>query len=165
MFGSQPPNLSCRLGNAPTPIMNGVSKPLARKIINCNIDESKILPKDGCFVYCSFTVEETGFYNIFQQIALICVSESPVTLEYIQYGLSLENMVDCEKLGFNSIVLNTSVQPQNIISQNQNTILNLERDVIYQAWLNIASPSGDGLKNNSSFEYSKIMSCLKLYRL
>ncbi len=157
-------SVSCRLGNAPTPIMNGVSKLVPRKIINIDLAETTSLPKDGVFTCSTFTVSETNFYNICFQVALVCTNDTPVQVDYLQFGVCKENLEDCQCMSFQSSIINNTIASQYVIAQNQSSIMNLEKDKTYQCWVNVCCPTAEG-KDNSVLQFNKSMSHLRLYKL
>lgn len=110
------------------------------------------------FKYGNVTVPENGYYIVSNQLALQIVSKSNVTVNYIQYGVCTDDLSDFTD-AFSSVVVNSSVQPEHVLSNNLCTTMYLQKDQKYCAWANVSSA------NNQNIEYVKEYSHLMLLKV
>ena len=126
-------------------------------ILNKEMINSRNLEENVMNV-CEFSVEESGYYHISSQITIKNNSNMSMLVEYLQFGICKKNMEDY-KSNLKSMIMNSKCNPEYVIVDNLNTIIQLEKDIDYILWVNF----GGDKANNFLFdaEYSN----LRLYKL
>ena len=135
-----------------------LSKP---KAASNKILEQSLLPDtplDGVLKYCSFTVDETGYYSASTQICIRNTSKRSIVVDYLQQGICSDDMADYER-DFVSNIVNSSAEPEYVLSSKLSTIIKLEAGKDYVCWCNFSSD------DNSKFAYVPNCSSMRLYKL
>jgi len=130
----------------------------ANRIVEIKLNPTSQLKDEGenIFVYCTFDVTETGYYNISNQVTIHPTANSNIGM--FQCGICDEAKTEF-KNAFNSMPLNTTVTEDDMLSYNLQTFKHLTAGVNYIAWLYITSP------NTTTFEYLDEYSHLILIKI
>ena len=107
---------------------------------------------------CEFTVQESGYYHVSSQVTLKNVSDQPVNVEYVQFGVCKKSMEDYQNL-LKSSIMNSNCGPEYVIADNLTSIVQLNKDEQYQLWVNF------GCEQANKFEFQSKVSNLRLYKL
>ena len=122
--------------------------------------EVELLPTqvlgDAVLVYANIKVDQSGYYNISNQLAIKC--KKLATTDVLQFGVCDKDFNDFSKC-FNSQILGASCEVDHIISNNLCSLTYLDAKVEYIAWCNFQS------SDNVSFEFNKQYSNIKLIKL
>lgn len=138
-------------------IIKKIETPKETKIINIDlIDDVKL--NDDVLEYVKFKVDNTGYYNISNQLCIKHTSNTITKADFLQFGVCEAQSKNYDA-NFNSIIVNAECQPEYLISNNLSTVLELKADVEYLCWLNFSS------SNNNNFSFNKQYSHLILYKL
>lgn len=111
---------------------------------------------DEIFNFCSFRVEESGYYSLSSQLCLRNSTAKKVDVSFFQFGVCSGTNYESD---FVSRMVGSKVAPDYLICEKMNSVLHLEKDIDYTAWLNFSSNS------NASFQFDKSLSHLRLYLL
>lgn len=111
---------------------------------------------DEIFNFCSFRVEESGYFSLSSQLCLRNATAKKVDVSFFQFGVCSGTNYESD---FVSRIVSSKVAPDYLICEKINSVLHLEKDVDYIAWLNFSSSS------NASFQFDKSLSHLRLYLL
>ena len=150
-----------KMMNSPNASISAIiakKQPVAvNRIVEMKLNLSEKLNEEiPFFVYANFSVKETGYYNISNQV---CVEPNIANLnvQMFQFGIC-----DAEKIEFNKAVnsnaLNTEIG--DMLCYNFQTFKHLTSEKQYIAWLHITS--SDELNN---FKYLEEYSHLKLIKI
>lgn len=120
-------------------------------IPSCKLNEN-VMP---C---CEFTVASSGYYHISSQVTVKNTSKTANVIEFLQMGICLKDMSDY-KDNLKSQILNSSCNPDYVISDNLCAIIHFTKDEVYNLWLNF------GCESASNFEYQSDYSNLRIYKL
>ena len=99
------------------------------RLISNDIKTQVVL--DDVQKYHQFTVEENGYYNIFNQLCIKCKNNNEI--HYLQMGICAEDYNDYGRL-FNSYIINTNCEKNHVLSNNLTSFKYLEKDKIYILW-------------------------------
>lgn len=154
-FKEQSNNNFIKLLNTKTTIKTLIQKP-EPKFLKFNIDDYKFLDDDHIIKYLEFTVEDSGLYNISNQICIQCNNTS--LLNILQFGLCRKDFDDSHTV-FNSHIINSECNKDNVLSKSFSSMKYLEIDTEYVLWVIINA------ETNSNFELKGEYSNLQLIRL
>ena len=111
---------------------------------------------DEVLVYADIKVEQSGFYHISNQLSVKCGKQ--VHADVLQFGICDKSFVDFAKC-FNSVMIHSTIDVDDNITNNLSSIIYLEADTEYIGWLNFQSA------DNASFDFSSNLSNIKLIKL
>ena len=87
-------------------------------------------------VYANLKVEQSGYYNISNQLAIKCNKET--NTDVLQFGICDKDFNDFSKC-FNSQILGAMCEVDHIMSNNLCSITYLDANIEYIAWCNFQS--------------------------
>ena len=125
------------------------------RLIEIELKETQKLTSE-VLVYCDIKVEQSGFYHISNQLSIKCNKQTQA--DVLQFGVCDKAFADFSKC-FNSLMIRSSVDEGDNITNNLSSITYLDSDIEYIGWLNFQSV------DNASFEFSKDYSNIKLIKL
>lgn len=131
--------------------------PTPTKIITIDLLNDQTLD-NNVLEYVKFKVDETGYYNVSNQLCIKHTDVKATQCNFLQFGLCEGTSKNYDQ-NFNSIIINSLCEPDYLISNNLSTVLELKSEVEYICWLNFASD------NNNNFQFNKAYSHLILYKL
>ena len=125
------------------------------RLIEIELKETQKLTND-VLVYADIKVENSGFYHISNQLAIKCNKQTQA--DVLQFGVCDKAFADFSKC-FNSLMIRSSVDEGDNITNNLSSITYLEADTEYIGWLNFQSA------DNASFDFSSNLSNIKCIKL
>ena len=125
------------------------------RLIEIELKETQKLTND-VLVYADIHVEQSGFYHISNQLAIKCNKQTQA--DVLQFGVCDKAFADFSKC-FNSLMLRSSVDEGDNLTNNLSSITYLDSEIEYIGWLNFQSV------DNASFEFSKDYSNIKCIKL
>ena len=125
------------------------------RLIEIGLKETQKLPNE-VLVYADIKVALSGFYHISNQLSIKC--NKPTQADVLQFGICDKDFVDFGNC-FNSVMLRSTVDDGDNITNNLSSITYLDAETQYIGWLNFQSA------DNSSFEFCNSYSNIKLIKL
>ena len=122
--------------------------------------EVELKPKQALtneiLVYAEIKVEQSGFYNISNQLSIHC--NKATHADVLQFGVCDKAYVEFSKC-FNSVMIHSNIDEGDNLTNNLSSITYLSSDIEYIGWLNFQSA------DNPSFDFSKDYSSIRLIKL
>ena len=125
------------------------------RLMEIELKETQKLTNE-VLVFAEIKVEQSGFYHISNQLSIKCNKQTQA--DVLQFGVCDKAFADFGRC-FNSVMLRSSVDEGDNLTNNLSSITYLEADTEYIGWLNFQSV------DNASFEFSKDYSNIKLIKL
>ncbi len=151
-FDNSKPNLSNQqiiLKRTPSKHVNLIMNQEMKASFNLN---------ENVMVCSEFEVSESGYFHVSSQMTVKNSSNDNTVVEYFQFGVCKNTMSDYQE-NLKSSIMNSICQPDYVISDSLCCIMQLEKDVKYQLWVNF------GCENASKFQFQSEYSNLRLYKL